>query len=244
MATQAQIQANRKNAQKSTGPKTTAGKAVASQNSVKHGLRANRLLLISDDPDEFAEHRDSLLNELAPVGPMETILANRIVALTWQLDRVARFQSGSLNALASDVHERESQQYVFGADLKLDWELKLQFNIPSNDYNKAKKHVDKAIAYQNRIRKLIRQSKEHKEQVLSVYARLEDMQLGRIVFDDFSQTRALERLMVYERRIENSLYKTQTQLERLQNQRRRRQAAAQKPEAQAMGSVNLSEFHE
>ena len=40
MATQKQIKANRQNAQKSTGPKTSDGKAVVSQNAVKHGLFA------------------------------------------------------------------------------------------------------------------------------------------------------------------------------------------------------------
>jgi hypothetical protein len=225
MATQAQIEANRKNAQKSTGPKTPAGKAVVAQNAVTHGLRANRFLLLSDDPDEFAEHRQSLLDELAPIGPMESILANRIVALTWQLDRAVRFQSGSLNALASDKTEHESEEYVFGADLKMDHDVKLEFDIPLRDYEKAKKYSDKRHAYQKRIRKLLRQSKERKEQSYGAWVRLEDMRLGRIAFEDFSQTRVLERLMVYERRIENSLYKTQMQLERLQNLRRRRQAA-------------------
>jgi hypothetical protein len=44
MSTQAQIKANRQNAQKSTGPKTDEGKAAASQNAVKHGLFAESVI--------------------------------------------------------------------------------------------------------------------------------------------------------------------------------------------------------
>jgi hypothetical protein len=40
MATDAQVAANRLNAQESTGPRTTEGKAVVAQNAVKHGLLA------------------------------------------------------------------------------------------------------------------------------------------------------------------------------------------------------------
>jgi hypothetical protein len=45
MASVAQIQANRSNAQKSTGPRTPQGKATASQNAVKHGLLAEQVVI-------------------------------------------------------------------------------------------------------------------------------------------------------------------------------------------------------
>ena len=45
MASEAQIQANRANAQKSTGPRTAEGKATVAQNAVKHGLRAEQMVI-------------------------------------------------------------------------------------------------------------------------------------------------------------------------------------------------------
>lgn len=224
MATQAQIEANRKNAQKSTGPKTPAGKAVVAQNAVTHGLRANRFLLLSDDPDEFAEHRQSLLDELAPVGPMETYLANRIVALTWQLDRAVRFQSGSLNALTSDAKKGQSEEFILGESWDQDTKIYNEFALTHKEIYDAMGNKKKTAALQERINNMARRRKVSNIQRFGSIVRFEDMMLGRIAFKDFSQTRALERLLVYERRIENSLYKTQMQLERLQNLRRRRQA--------------------
>ena len=88
MTTKAQITANRTNAQKSTGPRTNQGKAAASQNSVKHGLLARSNVIMSESQEEFDLHRDLLLEELAPATPMESILAERIVSLSWRLARI------------------------------------------------------------------------------------------------------------------------------------------------------------
>ena len=88
MSTESQILANRLNALKSTGPRTTQGKAVASQNSVKHGLLAERDVITSESQADFDLYRQQLLDELSPVSPMESILAERIVTLSWRLKRV------------------------------------------------------------------------------------------------------------------------------------------------------------
>ena len=53
MTTQAQTAANRINSQKSTGPRTAEGKAVVSQNAVKHGLLAREAVIRGEDPGEF-----------------------------------------------------------------------------------------------------------------------------------------------------------------------------------------------
>ncbi len=75
MASEAQISANRANAQKSTGPRTPAGKAVASQNAVTHGFLARDTVLQGEDAGEFAVHRDRMLRDLAPAGDGELDLA-------------------------------------------------------------------------------------------------------------------------------------------------------------------------
>jgi hypothetical protein len=53
MATKAQIRANRRNAQKSTGPRTPQGKAVVSQNAIKHGLFARQDVISSESQADF-----------------------------------------------------------------------------------------------------------------------------------------------------------------------------------------------
>ena len=92
-ATQAQITANRQNSKKSTGPRSAEGKAVSAKNAVKHGLFAHEAVIKGENPEEYELFREEILAELAPAGAMESILAERIVSLTWRLQRAERIQN-------------------------------------------------------------------------------------------------------------------------------------------------------
>jgi hypothetical protein len=96
--TQAQIKANRLNAQKSTGPKTAEGKAIVAQNALKHGLFAHENVIKCEKQAYFDCFCDELLTGLAPVGGVEAIMAERIVSLSWRLKRIER-----MNSETSDV---------------------------------------------------------------------------------------------------------------------------------------------
>ena len=95
MSTQAQIEANRQNAQKSTGPKTEKGKAASAQNALQHGLLADRFAIAEEDRSAFEAFRTQLLTELAPVGQMETLLVSRIATLAWRLSLAERTRPAS-----------------------------------------------------------------------------------------------------------------------------------------------------
>ena len=111
MATAAQIQANRTNARKSTGPRTAEGKEKASQNALKHGLRARQAVIPGEDPGEFEEHREEMLAELAPAGAVQGMLAERIVHLSWRLKRAERVQNAVFDTLyAREVDYRPSRR--------------------------------------------------------------------------------------------------------------------------------------
>jgi hypothetical protein len=66
MASQKQIDANRRNAQKSTGPITEAGKAVAKFNALRHGMTAESAVLPYEDHLAYAMLREALLSHYAP----------------------------------------------------------------------------------------------------------------------------------------------------------------------------------
>jgi len=168
MATQAQRVANRMNAEKSTGPRTAEGKAVVAQNAVKHGLCARRAVIAGEDLGEFEFHRDRMLGELAPAGAMESMLAERVVSLSWRLRRAERVQNEAFDALLAK--DRANPLARLTQSLR-----------PRGDFGAGE----------------------------------EDLTLGRVVVSDFGNARVLDRLLMYERRIEHSLYKSMSELQRL-----------------------------
>ena len=82
-----QIEANRRNAQLSTGPRTTAGKAASAANSTKSGLFATHLSVRPNEAAEYEEMRDRLLLQLRPHRALEESLALQIVNANWRLRR-------------------------------------------------------------------------------------------------------------------------------------------------------------
>ena len=109
MATEAQIEANRWNAQKSTGPRTAEGKAVVSRNAITHGLLARAGVIPGEEVHEFAAHREELRKQLRPGAPLEEVLAERIVDLSWRLQRAARDQEVAYAALYEKYTEGQPQ---------------------------------------------------------------------------------------------------------------------------------------
>jgi hypothetical protein len=174
MSTEAQILANRRNALKSTGPRTPEGKAIVSQNALKHGLRARRHALISSDShQEFDLYRDCILEGLAPANPVEAMLAERIVGLSWRLKRAARFQNQAIDAMVVD--------YISCHMRSLDPPLP-RCDDPSQ--------ADPATL-------------------------APDLTLGHIANKDFAHAGILDRLLAYERRIEQCLYRAMFEFQKL-----------------------------
>jgi len=174
MTTEVQISANRRNAQKSTGPRSRQGRAAVSQNAVKHGLLTRQDVITSERQADFDLYREQMFAELAPVSPVESMLAERIVTLSWRLKRVCRIQNQTIDALNA--------------------------NNTSSPLTK----LTQSLLFKNHDRPLEDPSKSAPE-----------LALGRLAIKDFANARVLDRLLMYERRIEHSLYKTLLEFQRL-----------------------------
>src|SRR5215204_5992229 len=93
---QDRITANRANALKSTGPKTSEGKAASKMNAVKHGIRSREVLVAGEDHQELTALQEWFEEDLQPVGPLEVMLVGQIVATHWRLRRVLAAESGEI----------------------------------------------------------------------------------------------------------------------------------------------------
>jgi hypothetical protein len=92
--TEKKLAANRMNALKSTGPKSSNGKGVSSINSVKHGLLAEAPILSGlESRKAWERHRNGVLESTAPVGYLEKLLTIRLAVVSWKMWRVARYEA-------------------------------------------------------------------------------------------------------------------------------------------------------
>jgi hypothetical protein len=158
MATENQINANRKNALKSTGPRTEEGKEASAQNAIKHGLRAKRDVIRTENQDEFVLFREKMIADISPDGAMEEMLAERIISLSWRLKRAEHFQNAVIDALiehglhgassgfgwTSDNRERAQKEAAAG-----DVDVMLGIVI-NHDFANAKT-LDMLLSYERRI---------------------------------------------------------------------------------------------
>jgi hypothetical protein len=89
----ARAEASRKNGARSRGPKTPEGKARSAQNALKHGMRAQKYeVLPEEDAAEFAALEAALVEELAPAGALQAVLARRVAVAAWRLARADRIE--------------------------------------------------------------------------------------------------------------------------------------------------------
>ena len=86
--TEKKLAANRKNAQKSTGPKTPEGKQASRLNALKHGAYANDFITFcadtKDDPREYERMLATFTNQMQPVGPVEKTLVWKFTYYVWR----------------------------------------------------------------------------------------------------------------------------------------------------------------
>ncbi len=88
MATESQTNANRENAQKSTGPKTAEGKQRSSLNAMKFALTGRTVMLPTDDLEVYEKFLEQWTVALKPIGIKELEYVRTIVDCKWRLNRI------------------------------------------------------------------------------------------------------------------------------------------------------------
>ena len=94
MATEAQINANRENAKKSTGPRTPQGKAISSRNSLVQGMTSGQFLPPGADPQEFFQLLDQFRERFQPFDAVEDAWVERLAAAEFKMRSVRYLDAG------------------------------------------------------------------------------------------------------------------------------------------------------
>ena len=199
MTSEKQAQANRRNALKSTGPKTPEGKAAVRLNANKHGLRSQEVLLPGEDEETLKELDENLRAELQPLGELENLLVDGIIAAHWRLRRLRRVEAGIFAwELYGELAERAQQEAH-----TYEWSVLDALGSPEQ------------ITDQQKHQKALSRAQEMKAKQDA-----ETATLGRTFIRDADKANAFSKLSRYETAIWRSLYEALHELQRLQAARR------------------------
>ena len=103
-----QIEANRRNALKSTGPRTEAGKEVSRRNAVRHGLTAETVICALEDAEDYQAFEAAISADYEAQSTVERELVLRLASVLWRLRRAMTIETGLFEIHAVDL--REGQQ--------------------------------------------------------------------------------------------------------------------------------------
>jgi hypothetical protein len=211
MTSDKKAEANRRNALKSTGPKTPEGKAAVRLNALKHGLLSQAVLLPGEDEEALRELGQNLKVELQPVGELESLFVDRIISAYWRLRRLGRVEAGIFawelyGELERRAHEEVSShtkppiiKMVYEDDSRPPERI-----VPSEKDQEIRSTAPEIDA----------------KQEIEAVQDAETPTLGLTFIRDASEANAFSKLSRYEAAIERSLYKALHELQRLQAARR------------------------
>ena len=97
---------NKANAQKSTGPRTDAGKQRSKLNALRHGLTGHTIVLPTEDHDAYQRHTHGLFDHFQPAGALEQQLVQSLADTSWRLNRVAALET---NLFSLGITENENR---------------------------------------------------------------------------------------------------------------------------------------
>ncbi len=119
MSSAKQVAANRRNGARSTGPRSKSGKARSRRNALKHGLSAEQVVMLGEDPAAFEALRDDLYTHYQPADPVAEHLVEQVAASIWRLRRVPEIESGIyshcyfVREIGLAIDRRRAEEYHF-----------------------------------------------------------------------------------------------------------------------------------
>ncbi len=157
------VEANRRNALKSTGPRTPIGKKTVARNALKDGFYAKWLIIEhpdgKEDPEEYRGLYAALREHYEPVGLLEALWVEKIAVWSWRLRRLIRCESGQI-ARALAEHSYDLQQSKADSDQPGSAPSTSAEMDSMTDYLflPAKEDLDKLLRYEAMINKQLNQA--------------------------------------------------------------------------------------
>jgi hypothetical protein len=123
-----QIEANRRNALRSTGPTTENGKRRSRQNAVRHGLSAETVVEIVEDIDDYRGFEAAIIADYDAQTAVEREMVLRLASLLWRLRRATMIETELLRIHAEILRDRRPSHLAVRS-------RKTASSVPSNGYS-------------------------------------------------------------------------------------------------------------
>jgi hypothetical protein len=113
MTSYRQIEANRRNALNSTGPRTEAGKEQSRRNAVRHGLTAETVIAVLEDAEDYRQFEGAVIADYDAQSAVERELVLRLASVLWRLRRATTMETGLFEIQAEHLcAHRQSRELV------------------------------------------------------------------------------------------------------------------------------------
>jgi hypothetical protein len=114
-----QIEANRRNALKSTGPKTEAGKQASRCNAVRHGLTAETVIGALEDAEDYKAFEAAIIADYDAQSAVERELVLRLASLLWRLRRATTMETGLFEIQANHLRDYRQNSQLLSVSLDI-----------------------------------------------------------------------------------------------------------------------------
>jgi hypothetical protein len=154
MSSLKQIEANRRNALRSTGPVTPEGKERSRRNAIRHGLTAETVITALEDAEDYQGFEAAVIADYDAESAVERELVLRLASVLWRLRRATGIETALFEALATEPIKLESVHsgptLVADADLSIPGQLRLGATRPcdsstENKFQDAQKDIADAF---------------------------------------------------------------------------------------------------
>lgn len=205
-----QLQANRRNALRSSGPRSEAGKAIVSQNAISHGLLARHVVIEGESQTKFDLFHEEMVAELKPVGMLECSLLDKIASSIWRQHRAVRIENEVMGTLRDPMEGNTGNKN----------QVPFKFVINKHYAGLPEGHEedkDSAVGLPNSD---VKENSDVRNQRSD--KKPERLSLGRAVRNDIEGANILQKFQRYASEIDRALYKAIREFDRLQEKRVKR----------------------
>jgi hypothetical protein len=118
MTSSKQIEANRRNSLKSTGPKTETGKQNSRCNAIRHGLTAETVIGALEDAEDYKAFEAAITADYDAQSAVERELVLRLASLLWRLRRATIIETGLFEIQAEHLSDfRKARQILASREI-------------------------------------------------------------------------------------------------------------------------------